>query len=92
MIRAARVDELDELRAFDGCGADVRTLVADKQDALARWTFLGTMTHDGVRRAYVMTAGAGAVAYIEGDGRRFGTAGAPSTAELTLVSDHFRIA
>ncbi len=91
MIRPATPDELDELQAFDNCGAEVAELVADKQDALSRWNLLGVMTQDGVRRVYLRMSGGGAVAYVQGDGRRFGVAGAPSSAELAAATSHFRV-
>ena len=90
-FHAATPDELYELRLFEGSGEDVELRIRDNQDVVCNWSSFGAEPHgDGQRRLVLVERSSQAIAFVVGDGERFGRVVSPTADEAAAVAARFR--
>jgi hypothetical protein len=77
----ASEDELEPLRWFAGSARSIEASFQDNQDVLCNWSILGVHPVGDRVRVYVIERSTHAVAYVDGDGARFGDVGSPREPE-----------
>ena len=89
----ATADELYELRVFEGSGDNVEWRIRDNQDIACNWSSFGTEPHgDGQTRLILIERSSLAIAFVIGDGERFGRVVSPTLEEAAAVAERFHTA
>ena len=92
-FHAATPAELYELKVFEGSWDTVESRIRDNQDIACNWSSFGTEPHgDGRTRLVLVERSSLAIAFVVGDGERFGRVVAPTEAEAAAIAARFRTA
>lgn len=92
-FHAATPDELYELRVFENSGDSVEARIRDNQDIACNWSSFGTESHgDGHTRLVLIERSSLAIAFVVGDGERFGRVVSPTGAEAAAIAARFHTA
>ncbi len=90
-FHAATEDDLFELRIFEGSWDTVESRIRDNLDIACNWSSFGTEPHgDGRTRLVLIERSSGAIAFVVGDGERFGQVVSPTEAEAAAIAARFR--
>ncbi len=81
----ATADDLYNLKAFEHSRDDIAHRLGDNQDIVADWWLVGVEPDGDKLRAVLIDRSALAVAFIVGDGVRFGRVVAPTADEVAAV-------
>lgn len=84
-IRSATEDELYDLRVFEGSLDEIELRIRDNQDIVCNWSLLCVEPHGEQQRAVLIERSSLAVAWIVGDGARFGKVVAPPAEEVEAL-------
>lgn len=89
-FHAATPDELYELKIFEGSCDTVESRIRDNQDIACNWSSFGTEPHgDGRTRLVLIERSSLAIAFVVGDGERFGRVVSPTDEEAAAIAARF---
>ena len=85
LFHPASTEDLYNLKAFERSGDDIAHRLGDNQDIVANWWLVGVEPDGDKQRAVLIDRSSLTVAFIVGDGVRFGRVVAPSADEVASV-------